>query len=199
MEWLRLRGSMDTRVKAVTFDEENHKYFFEGRELHGVTGAIGKILGKSFPDNDTVKLAVIYGHDVHKDSEMWIKEGREPSSESGRWVTEYLKDFQSVVGVIKYEAELLVSDFKSTASCIDIVAHLKDGKAVLFDIKTTSKFDREYCSLQLSCYKRLYEEVYGETVTAMYVLATKSRRAFRILEQDKPKVQKVFDMNEGSL
>ena len=198
-EWLRLRGSMDTRVKSVTFDEENHKYFFEGRELHGVTGAIGKLLGKSFPDNDTVKLAVIYGHDVHKDSEMWIKEGREPSSESGRWVTEYLKDFQSVVGVIKYEAELLVSDFKSTASCIDIVAHLKDGKAVLFDIKTTSKFDREYCSLQLSCYKRLYEEVYGETVTAMYVLATKSRRAFRILEQDKPKVQKVFDMNEGSL
>lgn len=194
-EPLRLRGSMDTRIRAVTFDEENHKYFFEGRELHGVTGAIGKLLGKSFPDNDTVKLAVIYGHDVHKDSEMWIKEGREPSSGSGLWVTQYLKDFQSVVGVLKFEAELLVSDFKSTASCIDIVAHLKDGKAVLFDIKTTSKFDREYCSLQLSCYKRLYEEVYGEEVTAMYVLATKSRRAFRILEQDKSKVQKVFDMN----
>lgn len=33
-ESLRLRGSMDTRVKAVTFDEENHKYFFEGCELH---------------------------------------------------------------------------------------------------------------------------------------------------------------------
>lgn len=195
-ESLRLRGSMDTKIRAVTFDEENHKYFFEGRELHGVTGAIGKLLGKSFPDTDTVKLAVIYGHDVHKDSEMWIKEGREPSSESGRWVTQYLKDFKSVVGVRKFEAELLVSDFKSTASCIDIVAHLKDGKAVLFDIKTTSKFDREYCSLQLSCYKRLYEEVYGETVTAMYVLATKSRRAFRILEQDKSKVQKVFDMNK---
>lgn len=189
---------MDTKIKAVTFDEENHRYFFEGRELHGVTGAIGRLLGKSFPDNDTVKLAVIYGHDVHKDSEMWIKEGREPSSESGRWITEYLKDFQSVVGVLKFEAELLVSDFKSTASCIDIVAHLKDGKAVLFDIKTTSKFDREYCSLQLSCYKRLYEEVYGETVTAMYVLATKSRRAFRILEQDKSKVQKVFDINTSN-
>ena len=195
-ESLSLRGSMDTRIKAVTFDEENHKYFFEGRELHGVTGAIGKLLGKSFPDNDTVKLAVIYGHDVHKDSEMWIKEGREPSSGSGLWVTQYLKDFQSVAGVLKFEAELLVSDFKSTASCIDIVAHLKDGKAVLFDIKTTSKFDREYCSLQLSCYKRLYEEVYGEEVTAMYVLATKSRRVFRILEQDKSKVQKVFDMNK---
>lgn len=187
---------MDTKIKAVTFDEENHKYFFEGRELHGVTSAIGRILGKNFPDNDTVKLAVIYGHDVHKESEMWIKEGREPSSEAGLWVTQYLKDFQSVVGVLKFEAELLVSDFKSTASCIDIVAHLKDGKAVLFDIKTTSKFDREYCSLQLSCYKRLYEEVYGETVTAMYVLSTKSRRAFRILEQDKSKVQKVFDMNK---
>lgn len=190
---------LDTRIKAVTFDEENHKYFFDGRELHGVTGSIGKMLGKNFPDTDTVRLAVIYGHDVHKDSEMWIKEGREPSSEAGLWVVNYLKDFQSVVGVRKFEAELLVSDFKSTASCIDIVAHLPDSKAVLFDIKTTSRFDREYCSLQLSCYKRLYEEVYGETVTAMYVLATKSRRAFRVLEQDKPKVQKILDMNKEQL
>lgn len=186
---------MDTRIKSVTFDEEEHRYFYAGNELYGVTSPICKLMGKSFPNTDTVKLAVTYGHDVHKESEMWIKTGREPSSEAGKWVVQYLKDMNSQVGVRKFEAELLVSDFMSTASCIDIVAHLSDGKAVLFDIKTTSKFDRAYCSLQLSCYKRLYEEVYGEKVVAMYVLATKSRRAFRILEQEKSKVQKILDMN----
>lgn len=186
---------MDTRIKSVTFDEEEHRYFYDGKELHGVTSPICKLMNKSFPNTDTVQLAVTYGHDVHKESEMWIKTGREPSSEAGKWVVQYLKDMNSQVGVRKFEAELLVSDFASTASCIDIVAHLSDGKAVLFDIKTTSKFDRAYCSLQLTCYKRLYEEVYGEKVVAMYVLATKSRRAFRILEQEKSKVQKILDMN----
>lgn len=187
---------MDTRIKAVTFDEEKHKYFWEGKELFGVTTSIGKLLGKSFPDSANVQLATIYGHDVHKESELWIKEGAEPSSIAGKWVVQYLKDMQSQVDVRKIEAELLVSDFEKTASCIDIVAHLPEGKAVLFDIKTTSQFDRAYCSLQLSCYKRMFEACYGEKVEAMYVLATKAKRAFRILEQEPGRVQKIFDMNK---
>ena len=63
---------MDARIKAVTFDEKKHKYFYNGRELHGVTGAIGKMLGKSFPDNDTVRLATMYGSDVHKEVENYF-------------------------------------------------------------------------------------------------------------------------------
>lgn len=187
---------MDARIKAVTFDEENHKYWFEGRELFGITTPIGKLMGKSFPDNVTVQASIIYGHDVHSESELWIKENKEPSSEAGKWIVQYLKDMKSKCNVSHFDAELLVSDFEKTASCIDIVAHLTDGKAVLFDIKTTSHFDRAYCSLQLSCYQRLYEQVYGEKVEAMYVLATKSKRAFRILQQDPYRVQKVFDMNK---
>lgn len=187
---------MDARIKAVTFDEENHKYWFEGRELFGITTPIGKLMGKSFPDNVTVQASIIYGHDVHSESELWIKENKEPSSEAGKWVVQYLKDMKSKCNVSHFDAELLVSDFEKTASCIDIVAHLQDGKAVLFDIKTTSHFDRAYCSLQLSCYQRLYEQIYGEKVEAMYVLATKSKRAFRILQQDPYRVQKVFDMNK---
>lgn len=188
---------MDARIKAVTFDEENHKYWFEGKELFGVTGAIGKLMGKTYPVNSmNVQIGILYGNTVHSESEFWIKEGKEPSSEAGKWVVQYLKDMKSQCNVSHFDAELLVSDFEKTASCIDIVAHLPDRKAVLFDIKTTSHFDRAYCSLQLSCYKRLYEEVYGEEVTDMYVLATKSRRAFRILNQDSSKVQKIFDMNK---
>ena len=188
---------MGARIKAVTFDEEAHKYFYNGKELHGVTGAIGKLMGKSFPDTVLVQAAAIYGHDVHSESELWIKEGREPSSEAGKWVVQQLKEFQIKYNVVKYEAELLVSDFIGTASCIDIVAHLADGKAVLFDIKTTRHFDRAYCSLQLSVYKKLYEQCYEDNIIGMFVLGTKSKRAFRILEQEQTKVDKILAMNKG--
>ena len=187
---------MDTRINAVIFDEEKHKYWFEGKELFGVTTPICKLMGKSFPDKVTIQASVIYGHDVHKESELWIKDGKEPSTEAGKWLIEQLQDFQKKNNVVKYEAELLVSDFINTASCIDIVAHLPDRKAILFDIKTTSHFDRAYCSLQLSCYQRLFENVYDEKVAEMYVLATKSKRAFRILKQDPCRVQKIFDINK---
>ena len=188
---------MDARIKAVTFDEENHKYWFEGKELFGVTTSISKLMGKSFPDNVTIQASVIYGHDVHKESELWIKEGKEPFSEAGKWVVQYLKDMKSQYNVSHFDAELLVSDFEKTASCIDIVAHLPGRKAVLFDIKTTSHFDRAYCSLQLSVYKRLYEACYGETVCRLFVLGTKSKRTFRIIEQEASKVQKILDMNKN--
>ena len=65
----------------------------------------------------------------------------------------------------------------------------------LFDIKTTSKFDRSYCSLQLSVYKKLFEACYGTRVDRMFVLCTKAKRRFRIIEQDDSKIQKILYMN----
>lgn len=188
---------LDTRIKAVQFNEEEHTYWYNGKQLSGITGAIGKLMNKSFPDTVIVQASTIYGHDVHSESEMWIKEGKEPSTLAGKWVIEQLQDFQKKNNVVKYEAELLVSDFIGTASCIDIVAHLADGSCTLFDIKTTSHFDREYCSLQLSVYKKLYEQCYGETVKGLYVLGTKSKRAFRIIQQEDSKVNKILNMNKG--
>lgn len=192
---------MDKRLKQVEFIADKHEYWYtEGnthKQLHGVTGAIGKLMNKSFPDTVLVQASTIYGHDVHSESELWIKEGKEPSTQAGKWLVQQLKEFQIKYNVVKYEAELLVSDFMGTASCIDIVAHLADGNSVLFDIKTTSHFDRAYCSLQLSVYKKLYEKCYEDNVIGMFVLGTKSKRAFRILEQEQSKVDRILAMNRG--
>ena len=192
---------MDNRIKAVEFIPDKHEYWYtEGnvhKQLHGVTTPIGKLMNKSFPDTVLVQAATIYGHDVHSESELWIKEGKEPSTQAGKWLIQQLKEFQIKYNVVKYEAELLVSDFIGTASCIDIVAHLREGKVWLFDIKTTSHFDRAYCSLQLSVYKKLYEACYGGTVCGLFVLGTKSKRTFRIIEQEASKVQKVLEMNKN--
>ena len=192
---------MDNRIKAVEFIPDKHEYWYtEGnvhKQLHGVTAPISKLMNKSFPDTVLVQAAAIYGHDVHSESELWIKEGKEPSTQAGKWLIQQLKEFQIKYNVVKYEAELLVSDFIGTASCIDIVAHLVDGNSLLFDIKTTSRFDRAYCSLQLSVYKKLYEQCYEDNVIGMFVLGTKSKRAFRILEQEQTKVDKILAMNKG--
>lgn len=192
---------MDNRIKAVEFIPDKHEYWYtEGnvhKQLHGVTAPIGKLMNKSFPDTVLVQAAAIYGHDVHSESELWIKEGKEPSTQAGKWLIQQLKEFQIKYNVVKYEAELLVSDFEGTASCIDIVAHLADGNSLLFDIKTTSRFDREYCSLQLSVYKKLFEQNYDEHVLSMYVLGTKSKRAFRIIQQEDSRVNKILNMNKG--
>ena len=195
---------MDTRIKAVTFNEAEHSYFYQGKVLLGVTGAIGKIMGKKFPDTDTVKLATLYGSDVHKEIENYFNKhdgqfnDSELSTEGAKWIVEYLKDFCSNVpsSVQGIECEVTVSDFEATASKVDVVVRSQDGKAWLFDIKTTSTFDRAYCSLQLSVYKRLFEACYGLKVEGLFVLGTKSRRCFRIIETVESKVQKVLNMNK---
>lgn len=196
---------VDNRVKAIEFDEENHKYWFtdskgKHRELHGVTGAIGKLMGKSFPNTDVVKLATLYGSDVHKEVELYYNENtNQLSTEGAKWVVQELIERAKCRvhnSNVKIECELMVSDFEGTASKIDVVMHTTDG-AYLFDIKTTSHFNREYCSLQLSVYKKLFEQNYDERVLGMYVLGIKSKRAFRIIQQEDSRVNKILNMNKG--
>ena len=199
---------MDNRIKAVTFNEEEHKYFYEGKELHGVTGAIGKLTGKGFPDTDVVKLATMYGTDVHKEVENyfnkhdhWFNDSHF-STEGAKWVVEELRSFwHSLIldRATSIECEVMVSDFEGTASKVDIVLRTLSNKAYLFDIKTTSHFDREYCSLQLSVYKKLFEACYGTRVDGMFVLGTKAKRQFRIIEQTDAMVQKILDMNKQEI
>ena len=197
---------MDTRIRAVTFNEEEHNYFYEGKELHGVTGAIGKLMGKSFPDTDVVKIATMYGTDVHKEVENYFNKhdhwfnDSQLSTEGAKWVVEELRRFcDSLIldRATSIECEVMVSDFEGTASKVDIVLRTLSNKAYLFDIKTTSHFDREYCSLQLSVYKKLFEACYGTRVDRMFVLSTKAKRRFRIIEQTDAMVQKILDMNKA--
>ena len=198
---------MDSRIYQVEFIEDKHEYWYtEGnvrKRLHGVTGAIGKLMGKSFPDTDVVRLATMYGSDVHKEVENYYNNNGKLSTEAAKWVVselsrkadELLIDVKDSIEDIK--CEVPVSDFEGTASKVDVVMRTREVKVWLFDIKTTSHFDRAYCSLQLSVYKKLYEACYGGNVCGLFVLGTKSKRTFRIIEQEASKVQKILEMNKN--
>ena len=191
---------MDKRIEAVVFNEKEHSYWYNGKALKGVTGAIGAIMGKKFPDTDTVRLATMYGSDVHKEIENYYnREGGTLSTEGAKWVVDELNRFCNTCkldSVKKIQCEVMVSDFEGTASKVDVVAWHESGKATIFDIKTTSEFNRAYCSLQLSVYKRLFESNYDTEVLNMFVLGTKAKRSFHILQQEDCKVRKILQMNK---
>lgn len=184
-------------IANVQFDEVAHRYFYEGRELKGVTTAIAKKLGKNFPQNSTtVQLACSYGSQVHKEIERWIEEGKEPDTENSKWLKDAIIDFQNKVGRVdtqKLGAEIRVSDFENTASNVDIVLHTLEG-VFLFDIKTGG-FDRKYCTMQLNAYRLMYENSYDEKVMGLYVLNTKSKRTFAIFACDDKDILKLLEDN----
>lgn len=185
---------MDNRIHQVVFDEAKHEYWYEGKRLNGITGTISDLSGKKFPKTDAVFLATVAGSDVHKEVERFFKFKKEPLSSQASYVCNTLKEF--IPNAVVY-SEVLVSDFIGTASCIDIVISDKDEKEFyLFDIKTTTTFDRKYCTMQLSVYKYLYEKVYERKVNGLYIINTKHKRIYKIIPLSDKEVEKILDKNK---
>lgn len=137
----------------VVFDEVEHSYTLDDRQLRGITAIIHEYIcpdkysavPKRILDN-----ACDRGHDIHSQVQM-IVDGfgmAEPAPE----VTA-LFDWATENKVFFAKSEYLVSDNDTFASCIDIV----DDNGNLYDIKTWSQNDEEYLSWQLSIYAYLFE------------------------------------------
>lgn len=172
---------MTDDIRQVEFDEEAHVYTYRGKRLNGVTGIIGDLLGKHFPRGVSgVEVAASYGSQVHKAVERHFNDGTEPDGEAASYAVSVLEGQMREHGGNRVLCEQRVSDFTGTASNVDAVLYCPDG-AVLYDIKTGA-FDRTYCTLQLNAYRVLFEKSYGIPVKALYVIATRSRRTFRIVK-----------------
>ena len=191
---------MTNNIKAVTFDEDNHQYFYNGKRFYGITGAIGEHLNKNFPDSAVVQLACSYGSQVHREVENYYNKNVPVTSDGAKVVLNLVNRIKCITVPIncdfvsKVESEVMVSDFNATASQVDIVMHTMRG-VYLFDIKTTAKFDRKYCSLQLSAYKRMYETSYNEKVLGMFVISTRQNKLRDIIEQESSLVSHILEIN----
>ena len=69
---------LETNNDGLIFDETNHKYFLDGKELKSTTRLLAdQHLSPSYDgvDEETLKKAVAYGNQVHKEIEDYLKNG----------------------------------------------------------------------------------------------------------------------------
>lgn len=54
----------------LTFDEQEHRYFWEGQPVPGVTSVLSPLIDLSFVDPDVLQAAAAFGTAVHKACEL---------------------------------------------------------------------------------------------------------------------------------
>jgi hypothetical protein len=177
-----------TFAPHVEFDEVKHEYWYEGRQLSGVTGLISKKLGLKMPQ-EFVEEHQLEGIHVHKAVQKWIETGDPESVHSGvTWLIDTLPNRNSLF------SEVLVSDFKQYASAVDIVqmhAPGKDFAVSIYDIKK-GVFKREYVTLQLSIYKYFIEKYVKKQVGECVCICMKDREYYEIFPKSSEQVEKLL-------
>jgi len=182
--WSPSKGVIQT--EGLSFDKEAHKYYFRGTELSGITGSIGKKLKKNFPEG-IVEEHRGQGNHVHDAIETWIKLGVVKSVHpSVTWAIETLRERRST-NMSHLFSEVVVSDFKRYASCVDILEYFTEKECDIYDTKAGA-FSRPYVSLQLGVYKYFLEEFMDIKVRNCWCLATKDKEVYPIFPAERSKV-----------
>lgn len=147
----------------VRFDEEQHRYFLDGKELSGITGTLIK---KAFPDtykgipDAVLAKAAERGSVVHQNLELFDTVCNSDINIMPSVLPE-VKDYNEMLisyGLHHVDSEYLVSDNENFASAIDKVLADNEGNIYLADIKTTATLHYDNVSLQLSIYAKWFEE-----------------------------------------
>ncbi|WP_455095871.1 PD-(D/E)XK nuclease family protein [Prevotella koreensis] len=145
------------KPSGVLFNHEEHRYFLNGKELHGITSILKKQLFKDkYKDIPQFVLdkAAERGTMIHENIELYDA-GFEPAVSSPE-LNNY-KLIKNAHELITIANEYIVTDGSNFASGIDLVLGDKEDNIILADIKTTSVLDKEYTQWQLSIYAYLFE------------------------------------------
>ena len=147
----------------VRFDEEQHRYFLDEKELSGITGTLIK---KAFPDtykgipDAVLAKAAERGNVVHQNLELFDTVCSSDINIMPSVLPE-IKDYNEMLisyGLHHVDSEYLVTDNENFASAIDKVLADDEGNIYLADIKTTATLHYDNVSLQLSIYAKWFEE-----------------------------------------
>lgn len=148
---------MTLNQSRVQFDALTHTYNLDGVVLQGITGTLIK---RAFPDKykdidpGVLAGAARKGQELHEAIQNFDRFGIVPDDER---VKNYA-ELKQGSGLITVENEYLVSDNEHYASSIDIVMRNVLDEVTLVDTKTTYTLDRASTALQLSIYKRWFEQ-----------------------------------------
>ena len=150
---------------SVIYDEVEHTYHLNGKQLQGITGTlIPHAIGQKYDDVPEHILAeqAKYGKRLHSEIEMYLN-GFEPSEPTDEFLA--FKKWQSLTKIEFVESEFIVSDNENFATPIDGI----DDEFNLYDWKTTYFLDKEYLSWQLSICA-YFNELMGNKVNKLYAV-----------------------------
>lgn len=148
---------LNLNPSGVTFNESEHRYFLNKKELQGITSTIIRWL---FPDTyadipeDVLQRAADHGHYVHSCIEMLPIVGTTPDCPE----SQQFLDLITARNLTLSECEYLVTDRKHFASKIDQVLTTDNGAIWLADTKTTSERHEPKVRAQLSIYAYFFEK-----------------------------------------
>lgn len=197
----------------IEFIEETHTYLYNGVMLPSVTQIIRTVLGSSYdvvPEH-ILQSASEYGTRVHEWLEWFFTNCNkqiygctldeltpphitETMKLSANQVVQKFKDegFYKRFECIDCEHPLVI--LRSCCGTYDMLCKC-DGKTVLVDFKTTSKFDGEYLSWQLGFYKKGLEEQ-GIRVDSCYALWLPKNDLVELIEVKPKSEEEVKEMIE---
>lgn len=162
----------------IDFDENEHKYFKDGRELISVTTFLknaGLSANYDAVGEDTMKRARLRGEAIHYQVEDAVNNKNfDELTDEGAQIVDYLaneygKDFDDVMA----EGMLYSNnDYRPYAGRFDILGKV-GNKYKLYDIKTMKSWNGRiefYTLLQLSLYARALEEMAKIYVSEIVIL-----------------------------
>ena len=136
-------------MSEIIFNEVDHEYIRDGKTLTSVTQLLHK--HGLAPDyaavpEEVLERAAEKGHSIHKEIELFVKEGKEPESNEAKNVVEWMRSCFA-----KGRSEVIVGN-DTVAGTYDFRDDLTGN---LYDWKTTYQKDERYWSWQLSLYDYL--------------------------------------------
>ncbi len=163
---------------GVVFNEQDHTYNLNGKFLSGITGVLHcQLFADEFDgiDEETLKLAALYGTAVHKSCELFDNE----------WINDNSPEVIDYVTLCRENdltheiSEYTVTDGEHYASNIDKVYRTGDNTFSLADIKTYSVMNGEKLEKarwQLSIYAYLFElQNKKAKVDSLYVIHLRNK------------------------
>lgn len=141
---------------GVIFNEENHTYHLDGKELHGITKFLSSYITpdkyKDIPAS-VLKKAAERGSEIHRGLEA-INLGFPPFDNRPEYAN--YRNIIDTYNLTPIANEYTVTDRDFFATNIDCVYSRWD-EIILVDYKTTYKLDEEYLRWQLSVNAYLFE------------------------------------------
>ena len=172
-------------AQILKFFDENHVYELDGEEIPSVSELSRFASREIYKDINqyTLDRAADRGTKVHKACENLDRYGDcEVEEGISPYIKAYIQFCQDYAPSWSLIEKPLASGTMQFAGTLDRVGTLKDGKAAIVDIKTSSVVQKVLALIQLNGYKVLYEENFAQRIEKLYILHLKNDGNYKLIE-----------------